>query len=112
MILYLHILVPRARRLGQSISQLKARYTLTGGHNLYWFLGVEVIRDRQQWSLWLSQSSYIDKIFQLTDEKLGPSDTPMACEELLHTGSEAIASYQEVLRYQRKVGSILYAACI
>ncbi len=36
----------------------------------------------------------------------------MACEELLPPGSEVIASYQEVVRYQRKVGSILYAAVI
>ena len=64
------------------VEQLKARYKLTGGHELQWFLGMEIIRDRQRRRLWLSQASYIDKIALLA-ESTPPHTTPMGGEELL-----------------------------
>ena len=47
------------------IRGLQARYSLTGGSNLQWFLGIEVLRDREKNLIWLSQSAYIDKIANL-----------------------------------------------
>lgn len=49
----------------QLINVLKARYELTGGENLQWFLGIEVIRDRKAKKIYLSQSDYIDKLRNL-----------------------------------------------
>ena len=34
--------------------QLQTRYTLTGGNDLQWFLGIAVVRDRKRKKIWLS----------------------------------------------------------
>jgi hypothetical protein len=44
------------------IGKLREKYQLSGGDILQWFLGIEVLRDRNQHLIWLSQSSFIDKI--------------------------------------------------
>ena len=49
--------------------ELIQRYTLTGGKDLQWFLGVEVIRDREERKIWLSQIAYIEKIARLVTNK-------------------------------------------
>jgi hypothetical protein len=91
------------------VGQLQQRYTLTGGEPLQWFLGIEILRDREEKLIWLSQSSYIDKIANLA-ETVQSSSTPMSREELLP--NEDIASYKRITKYQRKIGSLLYAAVI
>lgn len=95
------------------IRQLKAMYNLTGGDKLQWFLGIEVIRNRTQRKLWLSQSEYANKIAShyLPSPDLGiHCSTPMAAEELLpHDG---VATPQQVTEYQRRTGSSLYLAVI
>ena len=57
--------------------------------------------------IWLSQSAYIDKIINLA-KSTQPDDTPMSREELIPY--EDRASYSEINLYQRKIGSLLYAA--
>jgi hypothetical protein len=105
-----------AYRKGQDpkelVAALKTRYELTGGNELQWFLGIEIIRDRPRKLLWLSQSAYIEKISQLVDNtnKDIAAQTPMRSIELLPRDDIALAS--EVTRYQKKIGSILYAAVI
>ena len=89
------------------IDQLLRRYKLTGGQELQWFLGIEVIRDRKNRRIWLSQSSYIDKIVNLADSNQ-PDQTPMSHDELLPY--EHRAPPHIINRYQKKVGSLLYAA--
>ena len=91
------------------VNQLQLKYTLTGGENLQWFLGIEILQDRKEKLIWLSQSSYIDKIANLA-EAVQSSSTPMSKEELLLY--EDIASYERIAKYQRKIGSLLYAAVI
>ena len=90
------------------VEQLKEKYTLTGGKDLQWFLGVEIIRDRQQKKIWLSQASYIDKIVQLANRKDQRHDTPMSSAEL--KPRSGLASPPEINQYQRKIGSLLFAA--
>src|SRR5437763_6456206 len=92
------------------ISALKKRYKLTGGNELQWFLGIEVIRDRPRKLIWLSQSAYIEKISRLADNKEMPCQTPMSSIELMPREDSAQA--YEITRYQKKIGSILYAAVI
>ena len=91
------------------IAQLKGKYSLTGGGELQWFLGIEVLRDRENRKIWLSQSSYIDKISKLANSS-PRCDTPMGPGELLPFQGQATS--REVTAYQRKVGSLLYAAVI
>ena len=38
----------------EAIKDLKEKYHLSGGHNLQWFLGIKVIRDRAKGLIWLS----------------------------------------------------------
>jgi Reverse transcriptase (RNA-dependent DNA polymerase) len=90
------------------IYALRQRYELTGGHELQWFLGLHIIRDRQRRLIWLSQSAYIEKIFRLIENKSLPYSTPMASTELLPY--EGLSKLSEIRRYQRKIGSLLYAA--
>lgn len=108
------IAFPEASRpnVQQLVSQLQKMYKMTGGNEIEWFLGVNIIRDRVRGKLWLSQATYVDKIFQLCDAK--QLDTrvkvPMTQNELLkHNG---ITSAKSVTMYQKKIGSILYVAVI
>lgn len=94
----------------QLTDQLKNKYQLTGGQTLQWFLGIEVSRDRVQKLIWLSQTAYIDKIANLSESPERRQNVPIAASELLpYEGRAPIAS---IRRYQRKIGSILYAAVI
>jgi hypothetical protein len=93
----------------QAIDHLRARFRLTGGSALQWFLGIEILRDRKSRLIWLSQSSYLKKIADLA-QSTPSSSTPMSREELLPYGGTA--SNHEIRVYMRKVGSLLYAAVI
>ena len=91
------------------IRGLQARYSLTGGSNLQWFLGIEVLRDREKNLIWLSQSAYIDKIANLAQSKQS-SRYPMGKEELLPY--DGITERASCKAYLRKIGSLLYTAVI
>ena len=95
---------PTVHRL---INKLKQHYNLEGGNDLQWFLGIRILRDREKRIIWLSQSSYIDKIINLA-KSTQPDEIPMSREELIPY--EDRASYSEINLYQRKIGSLLYAA--
>jgi hypothetical protein len=91
-----------------AVYQLEKKYTMTGGEDLQWFLGIEVIRDRTKRLIQLSQAAYCDKISRLINDQTIRHDTPMAITELKpRTG---LASPSEISKYQRKIGSLLYAA--
>jgi len=93
------------------IGQLQEVYNLTGGHELQWFLGIEIIRDRKRRLIWLSQSDYIDKLANLVLTKdANYPKTPMKLRELLPFDSRA--SRRSINLYQRRIGSILYCAVI
>jgi hypothetical protein len=93
----------------ETVEQLQKRYQLTGGDDLQWFLGIEILRDRQRRLIWLSQSSYVEKIAALAQSK--PSaGSPMTKQELLPF--DGIATTRDITAYLRKIGSLLYAAVI
>lgn len=91
----------------RTIIQLKARYRLTGGNKIQWFLGIQVSRDIEKGRIWLSQSTYIDKIVKLADTRM-KAQTPMSTEELVPF--DGSASIQDIRKFQRKIGSLLYLA--
>src|ERR1700722_8889343 len=87
---------------------------------LKWFLGIHVLRNRSQRPLWLTQEAYIEKITKQYEIGLNGRllDTPTAEFELLPTTYKSsddlsllpkVADYSTML-YQRKMGSMLYAA--
>ena len=90
-----------------TVFKLKQHYQLTGGEDLQWFLGIELTRNRARRLSWLSQTSYVEKIARLSEDTRTYS-TPMSPVELLPF--EGMASTRDVRLYQRKIGSLLYAA--
>ena len=69
------------------IRSLKSRYKMIGGGDLQWFLGIEVIRDRRQQTIQLSQATFVDKITKLVLDSSASAtlllSTPMRTIELL-----------------------------
>lgn len=100
----------RESEIQSIMNKLRGRYKLTGGNPLQWFLGIEIIRDREKRLLWLSQSDYLDKIANLADRVDRRHEVPMRQDDLLPYAERA--SVPSIRRYQRKIGSILYAAVI
>jgi transposase InsO family protein len=89
---------------------LEAKYQLSFLGELKWFLGIHILRDRQSRKLWLSQRAYIDKLtsrFEIDTSGRLP-DTPMSDVELMPSNDTATKSNVE--QFQRKTGSILFAA--
>jgi hypothetical protein len=101
------------RNLRQSamsfIDNLKERFALTGGDDLQWFLGIEIIRDRDRRLIWLSQQTYIERIADLAESKT-PVTSPMSMERLVPF--EGLADFKSIRRYQVKIGSLIYASII
>jgi hypothetical protein len=94
----------------KAIEGLKSRYNMTKLGEPKWFLGIHILRDRRNRTIWLTQDAYIDKIahrFSIQLEGKVPS-TPIGLEELLKSETQATKKSIEV--YQQKVGSILFAA--
>ena len=92
-------------------TSLLAAYEMREIGDMKWFLGIRVIRDREQRKLWLCQDAYLDQIagkYGLTNQKA--PQTPMQTQELLPNTREA--SDHDILAYQQKVGSITYATTI
>ena len=92
----------------QATKHLQDKYTITGGHDLQWFLGIEVTRDRDQRRIFLSQTSYIEKTSQLADRRDLRHDTPIGGIGLMP--NKGIATPSAINKYQRKIGSLLSAA--
>lgn len=92
--------------------KLQSHYMMTGGHELQWFLGIAVLRDREKRLIWLSQSEYALKIANLVTVLDAGSEarTPMTTAKL--QPNEGRAMIAEIRSYQRKIGSILYIAVI
>lgn len=98
----------KEREAQQIIQLLQDKYTFTGGHDLQWFLGMEVVRDRTTRKIQLSQAAYSDKISRLADRMNIRHDTPMAAIEL--RPRKGLATPTEINKFQRKIGSLLFAA--
>ncbi|KAF7566042.1 hypothetical protein PtrM4_054760 [Pyrenophora tritici-repentis] len=92
----------------KAINRIQEKYACTGGDDLQWFLGVEVMRNRKQKTIQLSQAAYVDKISQLINHQNVRHDTPMSGIEL--RPRKGLAAPAEVSKYQRKIGSLLFAA--
>ena len=94
----------------EAIEGLKSRYEMTQLGEPKWFLGIHILRDKRNRTIWLTQDAYIDKIAHKFSIQLDGkvAATPMGLEELLK--SEIQATKESIEVYQQKVGSILFAA--
>lgn len=91
----------------QLTTHLHKKYQITGGDPVQWFLGIEIIRNRDTRQIWLSQTSYIEKIAKLADKQTR-YPTPIGSEEL--KPRQTLALPHEIHWYQKKIGSLLFAA--
>jgi hypothetical protein len=90
---------------------LLQKYEFKDLGELKWFLGIRVIRNREDQRLWLCQDSYIEKIATSFNLLESPQfKTPLAIQELY--ASETQATPQEVHAYQSRIGSTTYATSI
>jgi len=105
-----------ASQANEFIARLQDTFKIRDLGELRWFLGIRVIRNRPRRRIWLMQDSYIEEVaarFGLDD--LGgkgpatPYETHIAIHLLPHDGQ---ASFATIHLYQRKVGSLMYAAII
>jgi hypothetical protein len=93
-------------------TNLMSQYKMTDEGKLCWFLSIQVLRDREQQRIWLSQQSYVEKLahsfkIHITDHM---PQIPIPTSELYKNEKEAIP--ESIHLYQRKVSSHLYAAII
>ena len=74
----------------KSIKKLKSTFIIKEVGDLKWFLGIHIIRDRSNRSLWLSQLSYIEKVKSqfIKEEPIRFPDTPIREEELFPSEEE------------------------
>jgi len=73
-----------------------------------WFLALRVVRDRNQGKLWLVQDSYIEKLVERFNINGPPAKIPLSPQELCPF--EGTATPDQILGYQQRIGSCLYAA--
>lgn len=94
----------------QFCKQITGRFNMRDLGDLRWFLGIRIVRDSRR--IWLSQDSYIENIaarFNL-DQLHGSPSIPMTIEPLVPNNKVADQAFIHL--YQRKIGSIIYAAVI
>jgi hypothetical protein len=92
--------------------KLQQRFEMKVMDDFRWFLGMRIDRDRQNRKLYLSQTSYIQKIaeqFGLTGINT-KADTPMTEHELLPAPDDETITPESNHLYQSKIGSLLFAA--
>jgi hypothetical protein len=98
----------RQEQVDELAQQLQVKYKICGGDPIQWFLGMEILRDRTNRRIWLAQTAYIEKIAKLANTKNLSHTVPMTAEELMPRKDAATEA--EVQTYQRKIGSLLFAA--
>src|SRR5438034_6910431 len=83
--------------------KLAEKYEIRDEGEVKWFLGIRVIRDRQQRKIWLCQSSYLERIikkFGLLSESTRFPSLPIPSKEFVkHTGQ---ATKVQIKIYQEK----------
>jgi hypothetical protein len=83
----------KEQKAQQAIKQLQEQYTITGGYDLYWFLGMEITSNRSNQKVHLSKSAYTTKTSQLADKRSLQHDTPMAVAEFqLYNGAASMSA--------------------
>jgi hypothetical protein len=86
---------------------LKEDFALKDLGNLYYFLGIEVERNRE--GLWLSQKKYArDILTQVGMLKCKPSSTPLSTFEKISKDDGTLLGPKDSTRYRSVVGALQY----
>ena len=104
--------------LGRNLEEIESfkkalisRYEMRDIGDLQWFLGIRIIRDRQNCTIWLSQDAYIDKLISKFNLEIHrPTYTPLPAEKLIPNDGQA--TLQQIYAFQQRIGSIMYAAIV
>jgi Reverse transcriptase (RNA-dependent DNA polymerase). len=91
--------------------RLNAHWELRDIGEAQWFLGIRIIRDREQKALWLCQDSYISSManrYHLTGTRA--YGTPLPAVPLAPYHGQATQT--QIHEYQQKVGSAQYATTV
>lgn len=92
--------------------QIQERFQVRDMGEAEYFLGIKIIRNREQRKLWLVQDSYINKVVS----RFHLEHAPMAYCPLTTTSPikpfSGQASAENIHLYQQKVGSVLYSSVI
>jgi hypothetical protein len=104
---------PKGEALDAFQYELRSKWTIEELGNAKYFLGVRIVRDRENNKLYLYQDAYIDKIlvrYGMTNSK--PVDTPITSGALeLMVPFDGITSKKDIEEYGSIVSSLNYLAC-
>ena len=91
-------------------TKLKTKYEMTDLGETKRFLGVDILRNREQKSIIISQKNYIEQILhRFGMHECKPMKTPLPPGLKLEAHTEAEATPEDRLLYQSMLGSIMYA---
>ena len=92
--------------------KLMQRYEMRDLGELQWFLNINVVRDRNQRKISLSQEAYIDKIVKRYHLEHAPkANTPLSLPRREFVKNDGVkATPQETHAYQQRIGSCIYPA--
>ena len=93
----------------QIVKNLREEFELSENNFLHWFLEIEIIWNREKKLIWLSQSSYIDKIANLAVFKQSDAIF-MSKNELFFYNNVALLF--QINLYQQKISFLMYATVI
>lgn len=93
---------------------LLRRFEMKSLGELKWFLGIRILRDRDERRIWLCQDSYICKIaakFNLADSKGAPK-TPLPADGVPPANNDEDSDPQRTHAFQSRIGSLNFAAVV
>lgn len=88
---------------------LMTKYKMRRMDDFKSFLNTTILRDRSSKRLWLYQDQYIEKLVAIYHQEFAPqTQTPLSGQELQKY--EGQATPNQIIAYQRRIGSIIYPA--
>jgi hypothetical protein len=97
-------------RMNEFEHKLMQRFEIRAMGEINHFLGIRVIRKREERKLFMIQDSYIHKLQERFKVEHRSIKTPLPMQELVK--NEGIATEAQIKAYQNRVGSLTYAAII
>lgn len=98
--------------LHKVVSKIEQTYDITHDKDLQFYLGMHIIRDRPNKSIYLLQDGYIHDILDtyniiVTDSTIFPT-TPMCLSTSKHVSSSTLLDVRGIRIYKSKLGALLY----
>ena len=111
------LLGPYLAEISNLKKQLGDRFRMRDMGPISWYLGMEVIRDRPNRTLYINQSAFTQRMLEdleMEDCKSAkvPMDSGIELVKDVYQGQEYRATKEQVQGYQSLVGSLLWLACM